>query len=307
MNAMTDTVQSDQVNSEMHYIADLVTQAVKQIDERTFEFTLASENINFPDMSKMDVQTRFASNAPVLINHDHNKIVGQWHNTRYEDGKWKSQAKLSEGDATADWAHNLIKQNDLRAVSIGALRGRDADGNPIPILMEASLVAVGLDKSALAEAYLQSLEMNSEERTMATETQKPDTQGANMISLSQEQLDKMIKDAATQAATDASTSSAEQVAQRMKAERDEATKAMIVAQSAKSLLPNDFDSTGKTVKDVLVQAVGNVVEDPDGKSEDYLQGVVDERVRRGIQPETQSSSSHNENTPSTFNQILRTR
>ena len=302
---INEIVKSVPAESEKQIFSEVVTQAVKQIDDRTFEFTLASENINFNDMSKMDVQTRFASNAPVLINHDHNKIVGQWKNTRYEDGKWKSQAQLSVDDEDADWAHNLIKQGHLKAVSIGALPERDpVTKERIPVLMEASLVAVGLDKTALAEAQLQSLATSSEERTMSTENQQAETadeekqdedaQASDTREAPNEPAEEPETESTTQSVVTGSIPAEYQtlIQQQIKVGvKQEVAKASAdiqqtlervhqTIQNAKSLLPRGFDSSGMSERDVLLQVVSQFEDDAKDKDTSYLQGFTNAMILR---------------------------
>ena len=97
---MSETQTQDDITQAaetgaIQWLEPVVTQNIKSIDGDAyddgvgyeFDAILASENINFPDMSKMDV-SRFRQNAPLLVNHDQNKIVGQWKNIRYDAPNW---------------------------------------------------------------------------------------------------------------------------------------------------------------------------------------------------------------------------
>ena len=300
----TSTTQAAESNV-IQWLEPVVTQDIKSVDGGGYEFDaiLASENINFPDMSKMDV-SRFRQNAPLLINHDHNKVVGQWKNVRYDAPNWWGTMQFTPEDALADEWRNKVKHRTVRAVSIGALPARDREGNSYPRLVEASLVAVGLDKTALLQAQLQTKGNNSEETAMTTDTQQEteaqaqaqvaETQSTHVM-ITQAQLDELV--------AKASNSTADQVEQRIKTAQAESLTVQSIVQSAKSLLPNGFDATGKTVRDVLVQAVHKSVDDVEKKSDDYLQGAVDILVKHRAVP-TEQSSAKNEFTPASLNQLL---
>ena len=53
----------------------------------------------------------------------------------------------------------------------------------------------------------------------------------------------------------------------------------------RSLLPKDFDTKGKTRKEILVAACGDEVEDSENRTEDYLhakaEGIIERRAAAG--------------------------
>ena len=129
----------------------------------------------------------------------------------------------------------------------------------------------------------------------ATQTDKPATTQTDNVSMSRDDLNALIKDA--------SKASADDVEKRIKSAQLEVANAQIVAQRAASLLPNGFDATGKSVRDILVQAVGKSVDDVGDKSDDYLQGALHILVKHRATP-TEQSATRNEFTPTRFDQIL---
>ena len=79
------------------------------------------------------------------------------------------------------------------------------------------------------------------------------------------------------------------------------------AANARSLLPINFSPVGKTARDILLQAVGDVVPDAGKRSDEYLQGCVDTMVKHRMQPTVQSTAgpAGDGKSPVRFEQIKR--
>lgn len=119
-----------------------------------------------------------------------------------------------------------------------------------------------------------------------------------------EQVDEAIKarDEAQEAQKRAEDEkvAAEKVAteERAQIEADAEARAELIGQ-VRELLPKDYDTKGKTVKDILVTSVGDEVADADKRSEDYLLAKVEGILERRDDAQTGLRNSQVDGTTTT--------
>ena len=72
---------------------------------------------------------------------------------------------------------------------------------------------------------------------------------------------------------------------------EEAEKRAELISNVRPLLPDNYATQGKTIKDVLVAAVASEVEEPEKRSEDYLLAKVENIIERRSAVLTQPSTT----------------
>lgn len=97
---------------------------------------------------------RFSRNPVMLFGHNHNQVIGRWENYKIEDNQLSAEAVFDTGDELGKEVARKVKENFLRAASVGII--------PIKLellddefvmaeceLVEASIVAIPADAGAV--------------------------------------------------------------------------------------------------------------------------------------------------------------
>ncbi len=285
----------------------------------------------FGDVSKLDVVLN--------MQHDHRTPLCRTRGgglTLIDDpDAMRLNAELPDTQAGRD-AMELVRTKVLRGFSIEFMpkeyrEEKDSSGT-ITIIEKADLVGIGLvDKpvykaskvtsrgqqamdneklSEMIDAKLESVLAKIE----AGDGAKIDVEmiRTSVVEAVSDEVESHVKDQVDSAL--AARDEAKEAAEKAEREREESEKlaaeerANIIKEAeqraelivnVRSLLPQDFDTADKSMKEILVAAVGEEVEDAEGRSEDYLQAKVEGILeRREVPPiDPQPTGSNPNRTP----------
>lgn len=280
---------------------ELSVVETRALDDDTFSIRVAQSDPEF-DIENMDVE-RYLKNPVVLWNHDHYSElpVGRTKNlTRNADGSWDADFEFLPGDPFADRVKNAYKKGFINGASISFI-ARD-DGTPIE-MVEWSLVNVPADADALRKSLSNMFDdildagtrkreapmTNSEIETLVKKTIDEHTSGPTydkdaMGSAISEAV-KVAVDAAVAAAMKERDEAQEQAQQAESEKRDAELQLQERAESraelllnTKGMLPTEFETRGKSERDILVAALGDRIGDVQSKSDEYLRARFDHEV-----------------------------
>lgn len=287
-------------------MANTITRELSVLETRalsddTFSIRVAQSDPQF-DIENMDV-SRYLKNPVVLWNHDHSHElpVGRTKNLRRnDDGTWDADFEFLPGDPFADRVRNAYEKGFVNGASISFIT-RD-DGRPIE-MVEWSLVNVPADPDALrkslsnvfddilvADRSKREAQMtNSDIETLVKKTIDEHTSGPtydkDAMGSAITQAVKVAVDAAVDAAMkerDEAQAQAQQAetdkrdAEAALQERAESRAELLV--HTKGLLPPEFETKGKSEREIIVAALGDRIDDVQSKSDDYLRARFDHQV-----------------------------
>lgn len=263
----------------------------------------------------MDIDTYMKYGSVLYAHESWEDPIGRTTKLYYDDrNRLIAEFEFSKQNARADEKKNLWDQGHLRSASISA-RPMD-DGRHR--LVEWSIVSVPADTDAvrarLAAAKQGEVAMTKEEREGIVRELKDELKGSQNEGLAS-RLESLIKDMEAKDADQAleerlgkiiddklesaglkraagTTPSGEGEVQgagegagtgegltQEDVEKRAAARVALLRQ-VDGLLPDGFDTAGKTDKEILVAAVGDEVKDAADRSEDYLLGRIEEIAQR---------------------------
>lgn len=264
------------------------------------------------DLRNLDL-SEYRANPIVLFGHDRWEapaVVGRSPDVGFDSmGQMVAELEFLPGDERANKVKNAWDRGFLRGASIGALPKPEGGHK----LVEWSIVPIPADPDAVSRS------LNAVFDDLFTEgdrAMKPDevkrmiddalsgngAQASNGAidtaalarSLAEglgQSVEATVADALKQRddAAEATRAAQEKAAQE-KADADqrvadaqaaaEARADVLVMVRSANLLPADFGAKGRTVKEILVAAAGDEVQDADKRSEDYLLAKVEEIAQR---------------------------
>lgn len=303
----------------LRYSDPVVSKNIGEDSTNRYKIVIAATDDGV-DLSRMDVNSRYAANPVILFAHDHQIPIGKTIRGPYrEDGRWVAEFQFAENDPTAERLRNLYDQGILNAASIGFYEIEEDSGVKYPLLVEWSLVVVGMDKLALAMRQLdnqivdlekqmnssnesevrdievsqeetseieeETIESQEEEEEVAEVEEEEEEEESSEETPEEEVAEDEVEEESSELSPDREQSAdwitRDQAADMVKSALD---REKLVTRT-KDLLPGDFDPDQASTRELLVLAVGNEVSDIDQRSNDYLLGRVDailERRSRGI-------------------------
>ena len=189
----------------------------------------------------------------------------------------------------ADDALALIRQKVLRGLSVEFVPKRTKmQGNTV-VVERAELRAVSIvDKPQYKQSKIRGDDMDEAAIAKVAEAvaKRMETPPApDMKALATEvatQMRAQVDEAVTKAfeARDAEAKKRQEEEAAAKRTEEEVERRAEVVLLAKPLLPEGTETRGKSVKDILVLAVGDEVPEAEKRSEDYLQAKVEDIVER---------------------------
>ena len=243
------------------------------------------------DLSRMDT-SRFDSNPIILWQHNSNYPIGRATAppVREDDGSWLMPFKIAAGDPGAERIQNLMDQDVLRAMSIGFSMARD-DAGEYPVLHEVSVVSAGMDKDALMRGELELIT-----RSFAGNVDDTERSDHAMSDTTNETIDREDQEAAVaddqteipdvdESAVDDQPEPERSVSGMItREEADEKIRSAIalerlIARTA-DMRVGGFNPEGATRRDILVNSLDGAVDNVDQRSDDYLEGALDMKIRR---------------------------
>lgn len=229
--------------------------------------------------------------------------VGRTTNLRWDsDNRLIAEFEFLPDDGKAERVANAWKRGFLRAASI---TWQDRFGKP-PRLREWSIVAMPADVDAVRgivdlnedmAANTGGQDMNETQiREAVAAALKERSETVNLADSVSEAVITAVKDTVDAAfaerdkaaadAVAAETALAEREASAAKAEEEMQARVQARADlivRCQGLLPEGFTSTGKTTRDIMVEAVGGEIDNLDARSDDYIEATLDGILKRRSQ------------------------
>lgn len=176
------------VDGETETISEVVSDMLEEVvteEEIAMDFILSTEDVNAFDMivatEGMDISMFNSDNSPALMNHNSDKVIGKWVNTRKEGTNVISTLDFDNDSYSQDMKNKVIK-GSLKKVSIGIDFKRD----DLEILDN---YVVRINKCVLREASLTPLPANPNAKKLSNGV----TFYNEGIKLNTESLEEMIK------------------------------------------------------------------------------------------------------------------